>query len=72
MIIDNPQIINIFQDTLALSITGVSTSAMFMSIVLLLGQKGSTTMLPLRNVFFSISDFTFLFRVCYEYFAVLF
>lgn len=34
-------------------------------------KKGITTMLPLPNVFFSISDFTFLCSACYEYFAVI-
>lgn len=69
-IIDKPQIIDRFQHTLSLSITDACTPVIFMCLVLLPGQKGSTIMLLLRNVFLSISDFTFFFRVYFEYFAV--
>lgn len=72
MIFDKLKIIDIFQHTLSLSIAGACTPVICMSIVLLPGQKGSTAMLQVRKDFFSFSDFSFSFRICFEYFCAFF
>lgn len=71
MIIDKHQIIDSFQQTLSLSNTGAHTPVFLGIDFYFLVKTGITTMLPLPNVFFSISDFTFLCTACYEYLAVI-